>query len=160
MSAAGALKCRRLMSTTAAAASSAAVKPFESIPELPGRKLPYFGHMLVMIRMSSESKANGLEKAWKSWRLIQRKFVDADGANMIRMTMPPIVSPNPEFLHVFDPADVETVYRNEGKYPFRGNMFASLKLIRQRRPDAYPDTTGITTEEGEEWHRVRSQVII
>jgi len=38
-------------------------------------------------------------------------------------------------LQIFDPADAQQVYRNEGKFPNRGNVFSAFKLLRADRAD-------------------------
>jgi hypothetical protein len=55
-------------------------------------------------------------------------------------------------------ADIQQVYRTEGKYPNRGPGFAYIKFFRSRRPDLFSQTTGLLTEEGEDWQKIRSQV--
>ena len=55
-------------------------------------------------------------------------------------------------------ADIQQVYRNEGKYPNRGPGFDYIKFFRSRRPDLFSQTTGLLTEEGEDWQKIRSQV--
>ncbi len=60
------------------------------------------------------------------------------------------------FLSISD--DFQVVHRNEGKYPSRGPGFHFFKVIRQRRPDLFGQTTGLLSEEGEDWQRIRSQV--
>ena len=37
-------------------------------------------------------------------------------------------------LYIFDPNDVQQVYRNEGKYPYRGQLFSPFKMLRSTRP--------------------------
>ena len=37
-------------------------------------------------------------------------------------------------LYIFDPNDVQQVYRNEGKYPYRGQLFSPFKMLRSSRP--------------------------
>ena len=49
-------------------------------------------------------------------------------------------------------------YRNEGKYPSRGDPFSVMRKWRHSRPDIFKNTTGILTEENEEWQRVRSLI--
>ena len=55
----------------------------------------------------------------------------------------------------FSVADMQEVYRNEGKYPVRGHAFAFFKVMRDRRPDLFGRTTGVLSEEGANWHDFR-----
>ena len=50
------------------------------------------------------------------------------------------------------------IYRNEGKYPSRGDPFAVIRQWRESRRDIFKNTTGVLTEENEEWQRVRSLI--
>ena len=52
-------------------------------------------------------------------------------------------------------ADIQEVYRNEGKYPNRGKAFSFFKVMRDRRPDLFSRTTGVLSEEGANWHDFR-----
>ena len=45
-------------------------------------------------------------------------------------------------MFVFIPADIQHVYRSEGKYPNRGPGFSFIKYFRERRPDMFSQTTG------------------
>lgn len=37
-------------------------------------------------------------------------------------------------LFLFDPNDAQEVYRNEGKYPYRGQIFSAFKMLKASRP--------------------------
>ena len=48
-------------------------------------------------------------------------------------------------------ADIQHVYRNEGKYPNRGPGFGFIKYFRERRPDMFSQTTGLIHITHEPW---------
>ncbi|GLJ59123.1 hypothetical protein SUGI_1493250 [Cryptomeria japonica] len=62
---------------------------------------------------------------------------------------------NHSILHLFDPKDVETFVRQDGKYPFRRSHRASLKY-RLDRPELYLDG-GLFCENEPSWYRQRNQ---
>lgn len=56
-------------------------------------------------------------------------------------------------IHVFDPSDFETIFRNQGKYPIRPpNEF--VRHYRLQNPGKYPNV-GMAHMLGEEWYRQR-----
>ncbi|XP_076374008.1 cytochrome P450 302a1, mitochondrial-like isoform X2 [Tachypleus tridentatus] len=57
-------------------------------------------------------------------------------------------------VHVFDPSDIEIVFRHEGRYPLRLSHQALLKY-RMERPETYK-SSGLFPTNGKEWHRLRS----
>ncbi|XP_015782475.1 cytochrome P450 302a1, mitochondrial-like [Tetranychus urticae] len=59
-------------------------------------------------------------------------------------------------LHVFDPSDMDSVFRNEGKYPYRRSHRALCKY-RHDRPHIY-SSGGMFTENGDAWYRSRKLV--
>lgn len=59
-------------------------------------------------------------------------------------------------LHVFDPIDMESIFRNEGKYPNRRSHRALLKY-RHDRPELY-SSGGLFPENGEAWYRLRKLI--
>ncbi|KAL3204706.1 hypothetical protein MRX96_011685 [Rhipicephalus microplus] len=56
-------------------------------------------------------------------------------------------------VHVFDPRDMEHVFRHEGRYPARLSHRALLKY-RRERPHMY-NSGGLFPSNGEEWFRLR-----
>lgn len=56
-------------------------------------------------------------------------------------------------VHVFDPRDMEHVFRNEGRFPARLSHRALLKY-RRERPHVY-GSGGLFPSNGEEWSRLR-----
>ncbi|KAG1667440.1 APOBEC1 complementation factor [Nymphon striatum] len=63
--------------------------------------------------------------------------------------------PGQNLVHLFDPKDLETMYRIEGKYPVR-DFFKGMAAIRKSRPDLY-HTAGVAAGNGEEWYDMRSK---
>lgn len=60
-----------------------------------------------------------------------------------------------DLVMLFKPEDIETVFRNEGAYPSRGEI-DSLKTYRNSRKHWY-STTGLLVLQGKEWWDLRSQ---
>ncbi|CAG5129616.1 unnamed protein product [Candidula unifasciata] len=56
-----------------------------------------------------------------------------------------------DFVMVFDPKDIETVFRNEGRYPVRTKL--SVNEVFNRRNNVKP---GIVDLEGKEWQALRA----
>lgn len=46
---------------------------------------------------------------------------------------------------LFDPADAEQMYRNEGVWPIRDAVFAMAEY-KKSRPEWFGDNTGLSTE--------------
>lgn len=73
----------------------------------------------------------------------------------------PVLNPNgnSDVVYLFDPELVRETVSHEGKHPFRGDFFDGLRLMRLRRSDCYqPQCTGLITEDGEDWQKIRSKV--
>lgn len=128
------------------------VKPYEAIPTPSNVSLPLLGQMQVVLK-----KPAGFGQAWKTFLELKKKYVP-DDVSMLRLHLPLFNEITGKVVILFDPVDVETVYRHEGKYPNRGNGFHALRIIRSRRPDVFEETTGLLTEEGESWQSIRSKV--
>jgi cytochrome P450 len=82
--------------------------------------------------------------------------MDANGEYNLRKFGPivrEVINANHTIVHVFDPKDIESVFRQEGKYPFRRSHRALLKY-RRERPQTY-SSGGLFPENGEEWYRLR-----
>nr|QST15059.1 CYP362A6 protein [Diaphanosoma celebensis] len=61
----------------------------------------------------------------------------------------------PPLVWVSTPEDVETVFRNEGRFPVRLG-FETLKIHRQQRPNQF-SATGLLVAQGEDWWKIRSK---
>lgn len=59
---------------------------------------------------------------------------------------------------LLDSRDVKTIYRHEGKYPYRGPSLTAYKMMRASRHDIFHQTTGVLLEDGKRWHDIRSKV--
>ena len=64
-----------------------------------------------------------------------------------------VIDKNLTIVHVFNPKDIESVFRQEGRYPLRRSHRALLKY-RRDRPNRYR-SGGLFCENGEEWYRLR-----
>lgn len=65
------------------------------------------------------------------------------------------ISANHRVLYLFDPSDIESMFKQEGPYPYRRSHRALIKY-RSERPDQYR-SGGIFPENGHEWARLRNQ---
>lgn len=65
------------------------------------------------------------------------------------------ITPKHTVLHLFDPKDIESLVRQDGKCPHRRSHRALLKF-RRERPDLYIDG-GLFPENGDSWYRQRNQ---
>lgn len=72
--------------------------------------------------------------------------------------MIPAMLGRPELVMPFNPEDFETVFRNEGIYPYR-RPFETLDYYRKTvRPDVYGEFGSLVTETDERWHKTRTLV--
>ncbi|KAK8744767.1 hypothetical protein OTU49_000603 [Cherax quadricarinatus] len=135
--------------TAAAAAAAAAEKRNlepRPVSEVPGpRVLPFLGtlHSMIFNRSFSSSKIH---------LYFQKLFEDY--GPIVKFVAPF----TPPMICIANPYDAETVIRATMDNPIRDG-FESFKKIRQEAVDNYfENKTGILTENGEEWWRVRRQV--
>ena len=156
--------------STAVAASTTAVRPWEDIPSFPKGKnmdiiqfilamnfkilgLPFLGNLHMLFK-----KPNGIEKMTENLNDLINKL-DPDRIGLLRCEAKYF---NPEgdgrILFAYEPDLVRTVYQNEGQYPHRGNAFDLIRAWRDDRPDLFSETRGLLIEEKEKWHAMRSKV--
>lgn len=63
-----------------------------------------------------------------------------------------------DFVMLFDPEDIQKVYRNEGPWPLR-DSFEVLEYFRTvLRKDMFENVGGLLVNQGEEWYKFRSKV--
>lgn len=67
-----------------------------------------------------------------------------------------VTSNGTPILSLYDRQDIEKVLRYPSKYPFRPPT-EIVAFYRKMRPDRYA-STGITNEQGEAWHNLRSKL--
>ena len=83
-------------------------------PGLPGKGLPYIGHMHLVTK-----KPHGVGKSWLNLELLIQKYLKGED-KLFRMNSGMF---NPEgdgrFVILLDPNDVEKAHKHEGKYPSR-----------------------------------------
>lgn len=65
---------------------------------------------------------------------------------------------NDEVIFITEPNDFETVFRNEGPWPFRRGLAVFDKFRKEIRPDVFKDMGGLVSEQGESWAKLRSIV--
>ncbi|XP_023239338.1 cytochrome P450 302a1, mitochondrial-like isoform X2 [Centruroides sculpturatus] len=110
--------------------------------EIPGPKpLPVIGNIWRYLPVIGEYDPNrqhiNYEKMYREYGSIVKEVVI--GKRIV--------------VHLFDPNDMETLYRNEGRYPSRLSHRALLKY-RKERPHLY-NNGGLFPSNNEEWHRLR-----
>lgn len=59
---------------------------------------------------------------------------------------------------IFDPSDIEFMFRNEGVWPARRGIATFDHYRHNHRLDIYKDTGGLLSEQGEKWSKVRTIV--
>lgn len=126
-------------STVSFCPNTAEVRPFY---EIPGPKpLPIIGniwrYMPIIGDMDITRMHRNAQKLLNRYGPLVREVVVGDRV----------------VVHVFDPRDMEQVFRNEGRYPARLSHRALLKY-RSNRPQQYSGG-GLFPSNGEEWSRLR-----
>lgn len=102
-------------------------------------------------------KPAGFSKSWVNLKNLQLEYCSKD-EKLLRLNLPFLNHINGQTVVLLDPKDVRTVYRNEGKYPYRGPSLTAYKMMRQSRQDIFYETTGVLLEDGKRWHDIRSKV--
>lgn len=121
--------------------ASTSLQPFESIPG--PRPLPFIGNLWRYLPIIGNYKPNTL-------------YENAQyNKNRYGLLVREKLFKNHSILHLFDPADIETYFGQDGKYPHRRSHRALLKY-RRDRPDKYVDG-GLFPENGPHWYRQRNQ---
>lgn len=65
---------------------------------------------------------------------------------------------NNDVVFVTDPIDFETLFRNEGVWPFRRGISTFEHYRKHIRPDIFKNMGGLISEQGEPWQKMRSIV--
>ncbi|XP_075970526.1 cytochrome P450 302a1, mitochondrial [Anticarsia gemmatalis] len=114
------------------------VKNFD---ELPGPKsYPFIGTLHKYLPYIGDYDAEALDMiACLNWRRY---------GSLVRET------PGVRLLHVYDPDDIETVFRQDHRYPARRSHVA-MYHYRTNKPQVY-NTGGLLSTNGPEWWRLRS----
>ncbi|XP_054706842.1 LOW QUALITY PROTEIN: uncharacterized protein LOC129216650 [Uloborus diversus] len=115
-------------------------KPFEDIPHLP--ILPFIGTAWTFFPIIGIYSTSTLHLASRDGR---KRFGDICRQKIGSLNI--VLS--------FRAEDMETLSRNEGPYPFRGDI-ASLKAYRESRKQWY-SSTGLMILQGKEWHSLRTK---
>ncbi|XP_028968072.1 uncharacterized protein LOC100906274 [Galendromus occidentalis] len=117
------------------------VRPFEEIPG--PQPLPIVGNIWRYILPFG---GFDITKMHLNAAKLKREF-----GNLVREK----VVADRTLVHVFDPRDIETVFRNEGRYPTRLSHRALLKY-REQRPNTYRNG-GVIPTNGAEWAELRQK---
>nr|AKH03537.1 cytochrome P450 3077A1 [Paracyclopina nana] len=116
-------------------------KTVHDVPSPPG--LPILGHTLKLM------DRNYLQNMAANYRALNDTYGD-----LVRLK---ILSADP-FLILFDPEDIQAVYKGDGKQPFAFGFDPIHHYRRTMRRDLFPITGGLIGEQKEGWFRVRSVV--
>nr|ASO98051.1 cytochrome p450 CYP302A1 [Spodoptera exigua] len=112
-----------------------------SFEEIPGpRSYPIIGTLHKYAPFIGDYDVETLDKnAWLNYRRY---------GSLVRET------PGVRVLHVYDPDDIETVFRQDHRFPARRSHIA-MYHYRMKKPDVY-NTGGLLSTNGQEWWRLRS----
>ncbi|KAJ8732093.1 hypothetical protein PYW08_014823 [Mythimna loreyi] len=114
------------------------VKRFEEIPG--PTSYPVVGTLYKYAPFIGDYNAEAVDKnAWLNWRRY---------GSLVRET------PGVRLLHVYDPQDIEAVFRQDHRYPARRSHVAMLHY-RLNKPHVY-NTGGLLSTNGPEWWKLRS----
>lgn len=101
-------------STSRQIISKLKTKPYEVIPGPQGQGWPLIGHLDLYLK-----KPNGYKKGWKNILAMKQKFLKPED-KLMKLHLPNFNGEHKgRVVVLFDPKDIELVYRNEGKYPYR-----------------------------------------
>ena len=78
----------------------------------------------------------------------------APDAKMFKVTMP---APAGDIVFLYDPDDIEEMFRQEAKHPARIPI-PGIELLYTRRPDLFSEYKGLLLDNGEDWYKIRSTV--
>ncbi|XP_013186140.2 cytochrome P450 302a1, mitochondrial [Amyelois transitella] len=108
---------------------------------IPGPKsYPLIGTLYKYIPLIGDYNAEALDQnALLNWKRYGSLVREVPGVNL---------------LHVFDPEDMEAIFRQDDQYPARRSHVAMLHY-RLNKPDSY-NTGGLLSTNGPEWWRLRS----
>nr|QZU75316.1 cytochrome P450 302a1 [Antheraea pernyi] len=108
---------------------------------IPGPKCyPVVGTLHKYVPFIGDYDAEALDQiAWLNWRRYGCLVREKPGVNLV---------------HVYDPDDIEAVFRQDDRYPARRSHIAMFDY-RMKKPQVY-NTGGLLSTNGAEWWRLRS----
>ncbi|XP_042865932.1 probable cytochrome P450 301a1, mitochondrial [Penaeus japonicus] len=139
---AGAAGSRRRRATAAPGACPAPPRPGSAIPG--PRRWPLLASMPFVLGHKDYQKP----RIYKIWDACLREF-----GPIFRLDMPG----QAPTVYISEPEDMEHVLKTTAKSPNR-DLFSSLKYIRDNHDFFKKDKSGILSEQGDEWWRVRRRV--
>ncbi|KAF4530825.1 hypothetical protein B566_EDAN015991 [Ephemera danica] len=66
--------------------------------------------------------------------------------------------PRRDMVVIFNPTDIEKIFRTEGMWPSRPQMESFVHYRKVIRKDFFEGIGGVLVDQGKEWHEARSQV--
>nr|QLI62179.1 cytochrome P450 30 [Streltzoviella insularis] len=125
-------------STSVNLGSKKTIKNFDDIPG--PKSYPVIGTLYKYFPFIGDYNAETLDKnAWLNWRRY---------GGLVRE------SPGVKLLHVYDPDNIEAVFRQDDRHPARRSHLA-MQHYRLSKPQVY-NTGGLLSTNGPEWWRLRS----
>jgi cytochrome P450 family 12 len=68
----------------------------------------------------------------------------------------PSIFGRPEYLFLFDVESIQKLHRHEGPWPHRRSLESLLYYRQKKRPDIYGSNSGLITDQGEVWQKLRT----
>ena len=104
-------------------------KGFQDIPAIPYGKVPIIGNGWQLAKQPA-----GKEQFWKNVLELRAKYL-TENDTIMRLNLP-LLNPSGKgrCVWIFNAEDVERLFQFEPKYPTKGPVLSTFKLIRKRLP--------------------------
>ncbi|KAJ4434894.1 hypothetical protein ANN_23465 [Periplaneta americana] len=120
-------------------------KPYEDIPG--PKSLPILGNTWRFIPKIGDLNGMGFVEL--------AQYFHKTYGNIAKLSGVPGKS---DMVFIFDPDDIEKVFRNEGPWPIRDVVQGAVHYRNVTRKDIFKGVGGLATVHGEEWQKFRSKV--